>query len=175
MNLEDRAKAFATDRHKNQKRKYTLDPYIVHPEAVANIVRSVPGATEAMICAAWCHDVVEDTGTTLEEVERETNAEVRELVEWLTDVSRPTDGNRAARKRLDLQHLAVAPAEAQTVKLADLLDNTRTIVAYDKDFAQVYLREKRDLLRVLVKGDPMLRIKARDMCELGLQSLSRAR
>ena len=83
--------------------------------------------------------------------------DVATLVDWLTDVSRPSDGNRAARKAIDRARLACAPARAQTIKLADLIDNTASVVAHGKGFAPVYLREARELLGVLDRGDPSLR------------------
>lgn len=155
--LESRALAFATAAHEsiNQRRKYTGEPYIVHPMAVAKLVKSVPHS-EAMVAAALLHDVVEDTPVTIEQVTGEFGDEVAVLVGWLTDVSRPEDGNRATRKQLDLEHLRDAPAAAKTIKLADLIDNTRTIKARDPSFWKVYRREKLALLRVLTEGDPTL-------------------
>jgi (p)ppGpp synthase/HD superfamily hydrolase len=159
--LELRAKEFATRHHAavNHVRKYTGEPYIVHPEAVAAIVRKVPHTPE-VLAAAWLHDTVEDTKATPEEILQAFGPEVAELVEMLTEVSRPTDGNRARRKQLDLEHTAKANPAAQTIKLADLIDNTRSILAHDSDFAVVYLREKAALLRVLTKGDPVLHAQA---------------
>jgi hypothetical protein len=78
-------------------------------------------------------------------------------VRWLTDVSRPEDGNREIRKRIDREHTAQAPAIVKTIKLADLIDNSRSIIAHDPDFAHVYLREKRLLLdEALREGDATL-------------------
>ncbi len=155
--LEARAHAFATDAHGDidQRRKYTGEPYIVHPIAVAELVRSVPHTPE-MIAAALLHDVVEDTPVTIEGIETEFGARVAELVGWLTDVSRPGDGNRRVRKHLDLLHTAKAPPDAKTIKLADLIDNTLTIAKHDRSFWPVYRREKEALLQVLKKGDPTL-------------------
>lgn len=157
MEMVERARLFATAAHAAvaQLRKYTNEPYIVHPAEVVSIVRSVPH-TEEMLAAAWLHDVVEDTGVTLEVIREEFGEAVAGLVGWLTDVSRPEQGNRATRKAIDRAHTAMAPAEAQTVKLADLISNTRTIVEHDANFARVYLEEKRLLLDVLTKGDPVL-------------------
>ena len=114
-----------------------------------------------MICAAWLHDTVEDTGVTIETIRAEFGAEVAELVGWLTDVSRPEHGNRAHRKALDRAHSAAAPAEAQTVKLADLIANTRSIIEHDVAFARTYLEEKRLMLEVMTKGDSILMAEAR--------------
>lgn len=166
MTMVERARVFATAAHAavGQTRKYTFEPYIVHPAEVASIVATVPH-TEAMIAAAWLHDTVEDTGVTIEVIRAEFGAEVAELVGWLTDVSRPEHGNRAHRKALDRAHSAMAPAEAQTVKLADLIANTRSIVAHDKAFAKTYLEEKRLLLAVMTKGDPTLMMEARHFIE----------
>jgi hypothetical protein len=63
---------------------------------------------------------------------------------------------------LDRQHSAAAPAAAQTIKVADLISNTRSIVAHDPGFAKVYLEEKRMLLEVLTKADPTLLNKAKE-------------
>lgn len=76
--------------------------------------------------------------------------EVSTLVYWLTDVSKPEGGNRAIRKSIDLQHTKSAPFEAHIIKLADLIENTSSIVKYDKKFAKVYLREKSNLLDVMM-------------------------
>ncbi|WP_019022896.1 MULTISPECIES: HD domain-containing protein [unclassified Thioalkalivibrio] len=162
-NLEERARSFAALAHieVGQLRKYTDEPYIVHPAAVAGIVRGVPH-TPQMLAAAWLHDTVEDTRVELSDIRAEFGSEVEELVYWLTDVSRPEDGNRETRKAIDRAHLARAPAAAQTVKLADLIDNSRSILEHDPDFARVYIREKDRLLDVLCAGDSHLHTKARN-------------
>ncbi len=146
---------FATKAHGDQKRKYTGDPYIVHPIAVAEIVKTVPH-TDAMIAAALLHDVVEDTPVTIEQIKDKFGSEVAELVGWLTDISRPENGNRKTRKSLDRDHSANAPAEAQTIKLADLIHNTKSIEKHDPHFWKVYKQEKIALLDVLTKGDRSL-------------------
>ena len=68
-NLIRRAKAFATQAHASidQRRKYTGLPYIVHPEAVAELVEAT-GAGPEVVAAAWLHDVVEDTPVELEQI-----------------------------------------------------------------------------------------------------------
>ena len=55
---------------------------------------------------------------------------------------------------------AEAPAEAQTIKLADLISNSRSIMEHDPAFARTYLEEKRMLLEVMTKGDPGLYAEA---------------
>ena len=162
MTIVERARIFATAAHAAvaQLRKYTNEPYIVHPAEVAGIVATVEHTPE-MLAAAWLHDTVEDTGVTLETVRAEFGDEVATLVGWLTDVSRPEQGNRAIRKAIDRAHTASAPAEAQTIKLADLISNTRSIVEHDAKFAKTYLEEKRLLLEVMTRGDAGLMAIAR--------------
>lgn len=154
-NLIRRARKYAITRHSalNQRRKYTGDPYQVHPASVANMVRHKANGTDEMVAAAWLHDTVEDTGASLGEIGELFGPKVAEMVEMLTDVSRPEDGNRATRKRIDLEHTAKASPEAKTIKLADMIDNTRSIVKHDPEFARVYLEEKSALLEVLREGD----------------------
>jgi len=105
--LIGRARQFASDAHRNvgQLRKYSGQPYEEHLRSVAEMVSAVADDPE-MIAAAWLHDVVEDTPTTIEDIERAFGPGLRELVDALTDVSRPHEGNRAARKALDRKHLA---------------------------------------------------------------------
>jgi (p)ppGpp synthase/HD superfamily hydrolase len=163
MNTVERAKVFAIAAHAavGQTRKYTGEPYVVHPLEVASLVESV-GGTEAMVAAALLHDVLEDTEVTVDLLEEQFGSKVADLVLWLTDISRPEDGNRNTRKALDRQHSAAAPAAAQTIKVADLISNTRSIVAHDPGFAKVYLEEKRLLLDVLTRADPTLLTMARE-------------
>lgn len=153
--MENKAKEFSTRYHSGQLRKYTNEPYINHPSAVVELVCSVPH-TETMICAAWLHDVVEDTSCTLKEIDREFGIEIARLVEMLTDISKPSDGKRSIRKAIDRDHIASATPSAKTIKLADLIDNTRNIIELDHDFAKVYLAEKFLLLEVLSDGDATL-------------------
>jgi (p)ppGpp synthase/HD superfamily hydrolase len=162
MDIVRKAQVYAMAAHAavGQKRKYTGEPYIVHPAEVAKIVAGVPGATPDMVAAAWLHDVVEDTGCTFTDIHMAFGIDIATLVGWLTDVSKPEDGNRAVRKAMDREHTASAPAEAQTIKLADLISNSKSIMAHDPEFARVYLAEKRALLEVMTKGDAGLHERA---------------
>lgn len=158
--LIDAAFEFALKAHDGQLRKYTNEPYINHPIEVAQIVSGVTSDHEC-ICAAFLHDVIEDCGVTNEDlIGAGFGEEIIDLVWQLTDVSKPEDGNRANRKALDREHIANASPKAKTVKLADLLSNTRSIVKHDADFAKVYMAEKKLLLEVLKEGHPSLYFRA---------------
>jgi (p)ppGpp synthase/HD superfamily hydrolase len=170
--LVARARAFAIEAHSaiNHKRKYTGDDYIVHPREVAAIVATVPH-TDEMLAAAWLHDTVEDTGVAIETIRAEFGPIVAMYVADLTDVSTPDLGNRAVRKAIDLAHTAEACADAKTIKLADLLSNTASIVEHDPGFARVYLKEKAAMLEVMTEGDATLLARAKATLSAGLAKL----
>lgn len=163
MDIIEKARIFATAAHAavGQLRKYTDEPYIVHPTEVAGIIDNLEGASAEMVAAAWLHDVVEDTHVTNEDITEEFGDVVGEYVGWLTDISRPEYGNREFRKKMDREYIAGAPAEAQTIKLADLISNCSSILENDAAFAKTYLEEKRLLLEVLTRGDKELYERAK--------------
>ena len=155
----DFACQYARAKHRNQVRKYTGEPYFNHVYEVAMLVKGVVD-DEDMHCAAVLHDVIEDTGTPWQEVHDLFGSRVCELVEWMTDVSRPWHGNRDARKKIDLEHTMRAPADAKTIKLADFLSNMENLVELDPKFAKVYAKEKRALLPYLMDGNKELYVQA---------------
>lgn len=162
--LTEKARVFCIAAHEavQQKRKYTGEPYFTHPCAVAKIIKD-SWYTEEMICAAYLHDVVEDANIKIEVIEDIFGPVVASYVFGLTDVSKPSDGNRAARKRIDREHTAQQCPEVKTIKLADLIHNSESILKYDKEFAKVYILEKELLLDVLNGGDKYLWRIARDI------------
>lgn len=149
--LEYGARHFAVTRHANQVRKYTGEPYWHHCRAVAEQVQ-MEGGSEAMICAAWMHDCIEDTTATYDEIREQFGVEIAQLVldlsDWYTTERYPDD-NRAWRKMRECSRMASMSPDAKRIKLADIADNTKSIVKYDPKFAITYLREKADMLEVL--------------------------
>ena len=170
--LVQRAMAFAITAHGAQTRKYTGEPYWKHLAEVAGILSTAAVVTPGMIAAAWLHDTVEDAGVSIETIVSEFGDEVARLVRGLTDISRPEDGDRAQRKALDRKHLARGCAKTHTIKLADLISNTGSIVTHDREFAKVYVQEKRALLEVLGKGDAHLQQMAWRVLEDAERSLA---
>lgn len=173
--IEHQAKVFAYAAHSavGAVRKYTGEHYIVHCREVAELVRSAHG-TQEMLAAAWLHDVVEDTKVTFEQIELVFGEDIRHLVYCLTDVSRPEDGNRAMRKERDRRHMAAAPYQAKTIKLADMISNSYSIIERDPDFAKIYMKEKRELLKVLKEGHASLYRMAEGIVEGYFQSNTHA-
>jgi (p)ppGpp synthase/HD superfamily hydrolase len=127
---------FADLAHACQLRRYSGRPYIEHPVAVARLVMRFDH-DEPMVMAALLHDVREDCGVTRATLLAEFGLDVADLVDDLTDVSTPADGNRAARKAVDRAHTARAGPRAKTIKAMDLVHNTASIALHDRKFAGV--------------------------------------
>jgi (p)ppGpp synthase/HD superfamily hydrolase len=160
--LVERAKKFAAMKHASQKRKFTGEPYIVHPLAVGELVAST-GAPQFVVAAAILHDTLEDTETSYAELKKEFGPMVAGLVAEVTNVYRSgTGGNRAYRKDKEAARLATVSPEAMTIKVADLIDNGSNVAERDPTFAKLYLPEKAALLKVLTGADPALLAKAKE-------------
>lgn len=162
MSLAYEAMMFAREVHKYQKRKYTGVPYFTHLAEVAGIVatvayntQSAPGAgPQQIIATAFLHDCAEDCGVTLQQIEDKFGLIVALGVSGLSDIE---PGNRAERKAASRERLAKCSGWIQTIKCADLISNTSSIVMHDPKFAVTYLEEKRLLLEEMTKADPRLR------------------
>lgn len=165
------ARSSAELAHNGQLRKYTGLPYITHPEAVAALVATVT-ASEAAIAAAWLHDVVEDCReVSHEEIYNLFGPAVGLLVYYASKKTTAKDGNKSQRLAIELRHLAEAPASAQTIKLADIIDNCSTIAERDPVFAAKYLEEKALYLEVLDRGDDRLYKRAHRIISQGFSYL----
>ena len=121
-----RAVRFAAHKHRFQRRKDgDATPYVNHPIEVASVLAEVGGITDVTtLIAAVLHDTIEDTETTASEIEREFGAEVRQVVEEMTDdKSLP----KPDRKRLQIEHSSQKSPRAKLVKLADKICNVRDV------------------------------------------------
>ncbi len=157
------ALAIASLYHRNQKRKYTGEPYIEHPKLVAKIITDYMEACDdiplfafdpmdysVIQSAALLHDTIEDTNATYEEIQKVFGKSVCDLVYFLTDDLTPKDGNRKLRKEKYLEKLLDSPYEAKCLKIADVLANVRNLAevvpAEDKGFAIKYVGEKQQMV-----------------------------
>lgn len=127
LNLILEALAFASDKHRNQRRKDVLaSPYINHPIAVARTLKVEGGVHDAtVICAGLLHDTLEDTDTTYEELETVFGEAIAAMVLEVTD---DKSLSRADRKRLQIEHAPRVSHGAKLVKLADKICNLRDIM-----------------------------------------------
>lgn len=119
----------AREAHAPQKRK-TGEPYILHPIAVATIVAEEMQLGTNPVCAAFLHDVVEDTPYTMEDIRRFFGDDVAFLVRVVT--KKPTKDYEYS-KQLDnyrqILHSVQYDIRAVLVKLADRLHNMRTLAS----------------------------------------------
>ena len=119
-----RALAFARARHGSQFRRGSDTPYWVHLVRVAMELARWGETSPVLLQAALLHDTVEDTQTTVGEIRTGFGPEVADLVDWLT-APEDADAQREYYARLQ----ANAPFGAQLLKLADRVDNLRSIQA----------------------------------------------
>lgn len=171
MKLAYEAMLFFREVHAKQERKYTGNPYVDHLAEVAGIAITAWGGwlpccdggvdIDQYIAVCWGHDSREDQGVNFEELVTRFGSTVADGITWLSDLE---TGNRAERKAASRARLAQAPDWVQTIKCADLISNTSSIVKHDPKFAEVYLEEKRLLLAVLTKAHPGLHGLATQQC-----------
>ena len=154
-----RALVYASKAHKSQKRKYTFEPYIVHPINVVEILMDHEdefGFSDEVYAAALLHDTVEDTHVTEEDIRKNFGDDVGNYVRGMTKVEDPKN-NRATRKEAEAVRLSEESAIVQTIKCADLLANQVSIVEHDQKFAKIFLKESRVLHSVMTMAKPSIR------------------
>ena len=125
---------FANAAHKGVTRK-SGEPYILHPIEVAIILADLRMDVDTL-CAALLHDTVEDTDVTPEDVEREFNAQVRQLVEGVTKITRIEVESLSDKQVATIRKMFVAMSKdirVIVIKLADRLHNMRTLAALRED------------------------------------------
>ncbi|MFN7098896.1 MAG: RelA/SpoT family protein [Flavobacterium sp.] len=130
-------KAFdvSVEAHKDQRRK-SGEAYIFHPIAVAKIVASEIGLGATSIAAALLHDVVEDTPTTVQDIERLFNPKVAQLVEGLTKISLVQKDLNASMQAENFRKMILTlndDVRVILIKLADRLHNMQTMDSMQED------------------------------------------
>ena len=160
--------------HGDQKRKYTMEPYYTHCITVAEIV-SEYDHSNGMIEIALCHDLFEDTTVTeftLRKCLKELGYTVQEqdfIVIGVTALSdywtseRFPQLNRGTRKHLEAIRLGKINESYQTIKYADLIHNTKSIIQHDKGLAKKYIPEKREILNLMRMGNLELFIRSYEL------------
>jgi len=141
---------FAYELHKGQTRK-SGEPYICHPVAVAGMLRYL-GGNSAMVAAGFLHDIVEDTHITLEEIEQRFGAEVRQLVEGVTKLSKFNFSSKTERQAENFRRMFLAMAKdirVIVVKLADRLHNMRTLEHLSEEKRRSIALETREIFAPL--------------------------
>lgn len=150
------AARFSRERHEGQSRKVTGLPYILHPGRVASRVALLEDASAEMVAAAWLHDVVEDTGTPIHEIEQRFGPVVARIVAGLTNhftKEAYPDMNRRARKAKEIDRLMAQPVAIRRIKLLDRIDNLGELDPFD-EFTRVYMMESQELLDAMRMASP---------------------
>ena len=128
MGLVLRAARFAAWKHRDQRRKGKgRVPYINHPLDLAHVLWFEGGVGDAtVLAAALLHDTIEDTQTSVQELQGEFGERIAQIVMEVTD--EPSLDWRV-RKKLQITRARRASPEAKQVKLADRICNLRSLVA----------------------------------------------
>jgi (p)ppGpp synthase/HD superfamily hydrolase len=126
----EQALQFAALAHRQQVRKGTDIPYIVHAVHVSVILLR-HGFDEGVVIAGLLHDVIEDCGVSPQQLETLFGAEVARLVEAVSEQKRIGDRERSweERKTEAITHLRSGGPRVAALKAADALHNIRSISA----------------------------------------------
>ena len=180
MNPAELLTHWVEGKHRGQLVKKTADPYFTHLLAVANMAAPLMAFGFEI---GICHDLLEDTGTTAEELTAALarfgyNAKDADYITFtvveLTDVytSAAFPGlTKEERKEREAQRLYKTSPAAQTLKCCDLADNIKWVLQHDRKHARRYLAKKERLVTALTAGEPEMRRKMLDIIHFSLTTL----
>ena len=128
VSLLARAYAFAAARHAGQHRRVANEPYINHLTEVANLLSfATDGGDPALVAAGILHDSLEDTETTMSELQKLFGPRIAAIVAEVTD---PPDIEETARRQRQVDHAPTLSTEARLLKIADKTSNIRERLAH---------------------------------------------
>lgn len=152
----DMAIDFAEQMHSGQFRKGDGKPYVIHPKAVYNILKSFRVKDKTLLIAAWLHDTIEDTTATYNIIKRKFNKTIANLVKSVS--SDKSDIDQMGKEVYLLKKMLQMDNQALALKLADRLHNVTDIMSMPtKSSQKTYnqttfiiqgLREKRNLTKL---------------------------
>ena len=161
LDLIRHAYSFASDYHKNQRRR-SGEPYINHPVEVALILASDLHMDADSIAAALLHDTVEDTEASLDELTERFGTDVAELVDGVTKLTNIEVSSMDERQALNLRKMFLAMSKdirVVIIKLADRLHNMRTLAALKPERRLFKARETMDVYAPLADRLGMSNVK----------------
>ncbi|HVZ87645.1 MAG TPA: bifunctional (p)ppGpp synthetase/guanosine-3',5'-bis(diphosphate) 3'-pyrophosphohydrolase [Polyangia bacterium] len=164
--LIERSFAFAAERHAGQKRR-SGDPYVVHPVGVARIISELRLDVPS-VCAGLLHDCVEDTSATAEDIGRLFGTEIQFLVEGVTKLGQIAWTTREERQAENFRKMLLAMARdirVILIKLADRVDNMRTLVHMPRDKQERIARETMEIYAPLANrlGIQWMKVELEDL------------
>jgi GTP diphosphokinase / guanosine-3',5'-bis(diphosphate) 3'-diphosphatase len=146
LDLIRRCHAYAEERHKGQFRR-SGDPYLVHPMGVAKIIADL-SLDVPSVCAGILHDCVEDTTATSEDIHDRFGEEIQKIVDGVTKLGQIPWTTREERQAENFRKMLLAMARdirVILVKLADRVDNMRTLQFMSRDKQERIARETREI------------------------------
>jgi (p)ppGpp synthase/HD superfamily hydrolase len=166
-----RAAFLARVGHDKQLRKVTKRPYFTHPARVAGRIMGHPECDEALACAAYCHDLDEDTWIKIPLIREILGDDVATLVEEVTNPSKAfPEEPRRVRKQMDLEHSMEVSRRGKLLKLHDRLDNLGELgTTPPHDFCKLYAKESIRLIEAIGDVDPELMKEALDLAHTMLK------
>ena len=168
----ERAYQFSERSHRGQQRA-SGEPYLSHPLQVASLLVDFK-MDVTTVTAGLLHDVLEDTGATKADLEREFGKEIAELVDGVTKLGKLAFSSREERQAENFRKMLVAMARdlrVLMIKLADRLHNMRTLDYLASDKARKISQETLDIYAPLAHRLGMAKVKA-ELEDLALRTLS---
>jgi GTP diphosphokinase / guanosine-3',5'-bis(diphosphate) 3'-diphosphatase len=168
----ERAYQFSERSHRGQQRA-SGEPYLSHPLQVASLLVDFK-MDVTTVTAGLLHDVLEDTGATKDDLEREFGKEIAELVDGVTKLGKLAFSSREERQAENFRKMLVAMARdlrVLMIKLADRLHNMRTLDYLASDRARKISQETLDIYAPLAHRLGMAKVKA-ELEDLALRTLS---
>jgi len=166
-----RAYLFGAEAHDGQHR-VSGEPYITHPLAVAKILAEMHMDYEGII-AAILHDVIEDTPTAKEQLEKEFSKEVAELVDGVSKITQIDFGSKAEAQAENFRKMMLAMVKdirVIMIKLADRLHNMRTLGVMRPDKRRRIAHETLEIYAPIATRLGMNKIRL-ELEDLGLAAL----
>src|SRR4051812_47605732 len=166
VGLIERCFDFAAERHSGQRRR-SGEPYVVHPVGVARIISDLRLDVPS-VCAGLLHDCVEDTSATAEDIGRLFGQEIQFLVEGVTKLGQIPWTTREERQAENFRKMLLAMARdirVILIKLADRVDNMRTLQYMSRDKQERIARETLEIYAPLANrlGIQWMKIELEDL------------
>jgi len=161
LDLVNRAYRFSELSHRGQQRA-SGEPYLSHPLEVAGLLVNFK-MDVTTVTAGLLHDVLEDTGATKDDLEREFGREIAELVDGVTKIGKLAFSSREERQAENFRKMVVAMAHdlrVLMIKLADRLHNMRTLDYLPLDKGRKIAQETLDIYAPLAHRLGMAKVKA---------------
>ena len=162
LGIIQRAYVFAASAHAGQTR-LSGEPYLSHPLAVAHILSEL-GFDEPTVVAGLLHDTVEDTGTTLDDLDAQFGEEVADIVDGVTKINTITFDNKEEAQAENIRKMILAMSHDMRVlmvKLADRLHNMSTLEFQKLHKQQRIARETMDIYAPLANRLGLYELKRR--------------